>query len=288
MSKNNKKNLFLIFFCSVLLLLLIIFIYSPPRDVLYTVQYGEIRQDFSTQAVFIRDEFTVESQYSGQVNILVGEGERIRSGSPVLAIKDGEEEFTVYAFDTGVISFKHDGDETIYSPDNWENLTRDMVTGARNNFSSLRDGNRVRDDQLLFRIVNNFSLYIAIFFPPEQPIPSEGSSLRIEFPRLDREIYWGQIVDIVFRERIVIVELRQFIDEFLSLRTQPINVIKGVFRGSVVPREAIFETEEGYAVLMPGRDQPVQRTVKVLGGNENKAVVDGLTPGDEIFLQPNQ
>ncbi len=283
MSKPNKRNLFLFLFCSVLFLIIIIFIYSPPRETIYVVQQGAVREEFSTDAVFIRDELIVKSQYSGQVNLLIGEGQRVRSGSPVLSV--GEENNLVYAFDTGVVSFKYDGKEELYNSNNWSNLTRDLITEARNNFSTLRDGQRVGEEQPLFRVVNNFTLHLGIFFPPEQPIPSEGASFRIEFPRLDREIYWVQVVDVLFQDRIVIVQMRQFVDEFLSLRTQPVNVVRGIFRGVVVPREAILETEDGYAVLVPGRQQPVQRIVEVRGGNEEMVVIEGLTPGDEIFLQ---
>ncbi len=285
MSKASKKNLFLVIFCASLFLILVIFIYSPPRNSLYTVQYGEIREEFSSDAILIREELVIESQYSGHVNILIGEGQRVRSGTPVMTV--GEEEFMVYAFDTGVISFKHDSDENLFCPGDWTYLERELITGARNNFSTLRDGQWVREGQFLFRVVNNFNLYLAILFPPDQPLPSDGSSFRIEFPRLDREIYWVQVVDTIFRDRIVIVEMRQFVDEFLSLRTQQVNVVRGIHRGVVVPREAIVEIEDGYAVLVPGRGEPVLRRVELRGGNETMAVVDGLTPGDEVYLQPD-
>ncbi len=285
MGKANKKNLFLFFFCAVLFFILVIFIYSPPKNSLYTVQHGEIREEFTSDAIFIREELVIKSQYSGQVNIVIGEGQRVRSGTTVMTI--GEEKAMVYAFDTGVISFKHDGDENLFNPEDWAYLERELITGARNSFSNLRDGQRVREGQFLFRVVNNFCLYLAILFPPEQPIPPDGSSFRIEFPRLDREIYWVQVVDTIFRERIVIVELRQFIDEFLSLRTQPVNVVRGVQRGVVVPREAIVETDDGYAVLVSGRGEPALRKVDLRGGNANMVIVDGLNPGDEVYLQPD-
>jgi len=285
LSKTDNKTLFVLIICSGLLLIIFVFMYSPGGETLYTVQYGEIRDEFTAEAVFIRDEEIVNSPASGEVKLLVPEGQRVRSGSTVATVGPGEEE--VYAYQSGVISFKNDGSESFFRPGDWSYLNRELLEETENDFSTLRSGQEVQTGQELFRVVNNFSLHLAILYPPEEPLPGEDSIIRVEFPRLDGEIYRGQLVHTVFTDGIIILKMRQFVDEFLSLRTQPVHIIRGIYRGTLVPRESLVQTEEGTAVLIPGRDKPVLRRVEVIGGNDRLVQVEGLSPGDEIFLQPD-
>lgn len=286
MGRKKYRHLYWLALVFVFLLFWLIFFYSPPGGPVYTVQFEKVRDEFATEAVFIRDELVINSPYSGRIELIASEGERLRSGSPIISV--GSEEKKVYSWETGLISYKIDGWESILVPGEWSTLDPDILKRVSNDFNAIRQGQRIREGEPVIRVVNNFTLYLGVFIPEDLPLPQAGRRLRVEFPRLDQEIYWGRVVEVNYRERIIFLELSEFTDEFLSLRRQPINVIRSIYTGLAVPREAIIETEDGYGVFMPAQGDPVIRQVEIVGTGNGKVVVEGLSLGDEIQIDLNR
>ncbi len=282
--KDTRVRIFIILIA--VFLLGVFFLQSSSRDNLYTVIHGEVRDKFATEAIFIREEILYSSPAQGKVHLLAGEGERVRSGSIVLRIETDTGFKNVYSPLTGMVSFRMDGWEDVLTPDRIHYFDFRLFSRVQTDDKTLRDGQSVRVGHDLFRVVNNFILYIMISVPQGEEIPEVGRRLRVNFPRLDTDLYWGTVILHNKQERYIVLQVDRFVDEFLSLRKQPVQVIRGIYHGMVVPYEAL-DIEKGIiGIWMPGRDGPQFRVVELLGNDGDFAVVEGLRVGEEIYINP--
>ncbi len=302
-SGKNKSR----FFWKVLLMLLvfgvILFLVlnqiAGNRPRLEVVRFGEVVDQLESKALLIRDERVFTSPAPGRVELIQPEGERVSYGEEVARLEAAEDRITVYTEFSGVISFARDGYEEIMQPDNIANLSFEDYQNINPEYSPVVDGRSLEEDSFLFRIVDNDHIFMAFPLPEveaERFSPGEQVFIRRDqtenlMParvtainsRADNLAEGGEKRD----KSLLVIRVDRFKQQWLNQRLVEKNLIKNIYRGLVIPREAVFLTPEGRGVLLQDRQGDYRFTrIEVRGGNAEELVVEGLEIGQQIIANP--
>ncbi|MDI3546385.1 MAG: hypothetical protein PWR10_37 [Halanaerobiales bacterium] len=287
-TKGEKNLIYLLLFIFIIILLFSIgfFLLNRQHGSVVLARYGQIVDGFQTRGLLVREERVYYSPHSGKIILKQGEGDRVSYGQKVLQIGD----LVLHNHQPGIISYATDGLEERLTPGILKKLSIRDFNHIKRDYRQLVNGDYLKEGQPAFRIINNNYLYIVI-----KTDASEVQRYRINEVvflkplKLNKGLIDGRIAYKVIngKEGLLIVKLNPFISEWLNQRWVEIIFIKNIYRGVVIPREAVFTKPEGEGVLLYNHDGSyVFQKVKVLEGNEDKVIVEGLEIGESLIENP--
>ncbi len=286
---GNKKILLFLFLIIIFLGFVGLFWLGNRSEVIFA-RYGEVVDGFSTRALIVRDEKVQPALRSGYVNLKFSEGERIGHGKKVLQLKNNDNSYSVYNSYPGIISFATDGLEGYLTPEILTKLSSDDFSRMVRNYKQLVDGDYLSKDQPAFRIINNNQLYLVIKTEIDEVRRYRiNEVVFVRDSRLNTDLIEGKIINKTMSEEsgLLTVKLNRFIKEWLNLRWIEIEFVKNIYRGVVIPREAIFTQPEGEGVFISFSDSNYEfKNIQIIDGDEDRVVVEGLEVGDKIIANP--
>ncbi|MFW6381901.1 MAG: HlyD family efflux transporter periplasmic adaptor subunit [Bacillota bacterium] len=287
MGLGKKKWLILI-----MMFIIIGFIYSyyNQQPKFETVLYGEVTDSIEAEAVIIRDEEIVYSNNHGKVNLTFKEGEKAAYGQEIIEINGSDNTETFYADHSGLISYGFDGLEDEF---NFTNLDQYDVNDFKNlkaEYEHLVDGKEIDEAEPVYRIVNNKKVYfIFIINSSNADDYSIGETVFLDEAKANNNLIKANITGKTSNsdETVLFVEVNGFKDEWLNRRFINFELISNIYRGLIVPKNSIFNTSKGRGVLVQNSRGIIEfRPLNLIGGNSKETVVEGLTLGDKVIINP--
>lgn len=283
LSKQKKIKILLIV---VSLLAILIIIRHREDEKTCIVTYGEIFDQSITKGIFIREEIIQTSPLDGVLEILTFEGERMPAGSPIVTIENSNEKKTIYSIASGTLSFSTDGWEELLKSSNKQTFKKELFNIIDNKGVVNKNKKEILTGQPLFRIVDNFTLYLLLEIAREDYYFQLGERICFKFPKLDDRYYWANVEYINRSEELCLLKMETFVPEFLSLRQQPVTIIKGAYSGLLIPASSLVVDKGNVGVWVVEKNAPRFKLVRLLGKNKEEAIVEGLNVGDEIYKKP--
>lgn len=286
--KKNKRRFFIL---SLLILIIMLFVsyhyYKKYHIVMYTADYGEVIDGFTTRGLIIRDEQVHYAPESGYANFLFSEGKRAAYGQSIVRINSR----ILYNYQAGIISFAADGLEENLSYSKIDNISSDNYFDYKRKFKQNFDNDYIRQGQAVFRIVNNNQMFSVILTEREEAARYRpGEKVFIQADELGDNIVEASIYKIKLEDEkgLLIIKFDLFLKEWLNVRWVEFGFIKNIYRGVVIPRKAVFTSPEGEGVLvyMPFSDTYQFKAIQVLEGNEEMVVVNGISIGENLVANP--
>src|SRR6056297_3667946 len=292
MKKKSFKKRFLpyvIFFIVFVSVIIITQILDFSNYDIITSAHGEIIDGFETKALILRDEKNIKSPAAGKVELSSLEGDRISVGTKVAEISSENRNLSIYNKVPGILSYASDGLGSKVTPSNMNELDLNNIEKYKGNYRHLISGDKIKKGQTLYRIINNFRLFLVV--PAEK---EEAERFRIneivfltEHKKVD--LIRGRIIDITegIDKSFIFVKMDIFVPEWINIRWVDINFIKNIYRGIKVPRKAVFTQPSGQGVLkLSGYNKHVFQEVIVIDGDHKNVIVKGLEVGDQIIVNP--
>lgn len=290
---SKKKNIsfkpFVIIFIFLIALIIGIQIFGAARFESILAAQGEVVDGFWSDVLIIRDETVIRSPLKGRVELLAGEGDRLASGKKLAVIKSAAQEQKIYNKKAGIVSFAVDGLESKLNPNNLDQINLNNFSELQGDYRHLLSGDRIKKGDALYRIINNFKLYLMVEVPNSQSDRFNIGELIFLEEKNTEKLYEARITNI--RHNLVKtffqIEVEQFIPQWINRRRIELNIIKNIYRGIKIPRKAVFNQLSGQGVLkVTGYNKYEFQEVLILNGNEDYVIVSGLEIGEEIITNP--
>jgi len=270
------------------------------------VQQGIIEDKKVVEGFVFRDETIVPSPAGGTVRYLVAEGERVRLGKtvaeitvPALDNATGSKVIAVRAPVAGVVSYRIDGLENIYSPENLTKLPVEKLTGlyqpreAKNN----RPADRVERGQGIFKLVNNLNPgYLYLEVPKaefKEQFFEEGREISLYLEQDNQRRIYFLIKSLTSEGDYyrVILGINNLPMELYHQRKVTPALVTGRFNGFLVPDQAIVEKGGQPGIYLVYKSAVIWEPVKVVGKVNGDVAVKAdskkLPKGIQSRLAPN-
>jgi putative membrane fusion protein len=291
MAKKNVSNFkpFVIIFILIISFIIGIQLFGAARFETILAAQGEVIDGFWSEALIVRDEEIIQAPISGRVELMVGEGDRLASGIKLAEIKSANQKQKIFNHQAGIVSFAVDGLENKVNTDNLDQINLSNFDDLNGNYKHLLSGDRVKKEEPLYRIVNNFKLFLIVKVPASQVDRFRMNELIFIEQRNSDKLYEARIID--FRsdleDTFFFIELEQFIPEWTNRRRIELNIIKNIYRGIKIPRKALFNQPSGQGVLkVSGYNKYQFQELVILDGNDDHVIVSGLEIGEEVIINP--
>jgi putative membrane fusion protein len=291
MDKKNHTNFkpFVIIFILIIAFILGIQIFGAARFETILASQGEVIDGFWSEALIVRDEKVIEAPITGRVELLVGEGDRLASGKKLVEINSSNQKQKIFNQKAGIVSFAVDGLEKKVNADSMNQINLNNFESLQGNYEHLLSGDKVKKDEALYRIINNFKLYLIVKVPISQADRFRINELIFIEQRNSDKLFEARIINIRpnLEDIFFFIELEQFIPQWTNRRRIELNIIKNIYRGIKIPRKAVFSQPSGQGVLkVSGYNKYEFQEVVILDGNDDQVIVSGLEIGEEIILNP--
>jgi putative membrane fusion protein len=291
MDKKNHTNFkpFVIIFILIIAFIIGIQIFGAARFETILASQGEVIDGFWSEALIVRDEKVIEAPITGRVELLVGEGDRLASGKKLVEINSSNQKQKIFNQKAGIVSFAVDGLEKKVNADSMNQINLNNFESLQGNYEHLLSGDKVKKDEALYRIINNFKLYLIVKVPISQADRFRINELIFIEQRNSDKLFEARIINIRpnLEDIFFFIELEQFIPQWTNRRRIELNIIKNIYRGIKIPRKAVFSQPSGQGVLkVSGYNKYEFQEVVILDGNDDQVIVSGLEIGEEIILNP--
>ncbi|SIR00076.1 HlyD family efflux transporter periplasmic adaptor subunit [Halanaerobium kushneri] len=291
MAKKSSTSFkpFVIIFILVITLIIGIQLFGAARFETILAAQGEVIDGFWSDALIVRDEEVIKSPVSGKVKLMVGEGDRLASGIKLAEIKSSNQLQKIFNKEAGIVSFAVDGLENKVNANDLKQINLSNFEELKGNYRHLLSGDRIKKEEPLYRIINNFKLYLVAQIPNSQVKRFRTNELIFLEQKNSDKLIEAKIVDIRhnLNNTFFVIELDQFISRWINRRRININIIKNIYRGIKIPRKAVFNQPSGQGVLkVSGYNKYEFQKVVILNGNSQYVIVNGLDIGEEIITNP--
>lgn len=297
-SSQNKRSFlswkYFVFIVIIIIGITSFFILKEKDYETFNIEYKEIVSGFDSKALIIRDEKIYKAPISGELNILIDEGQRVSYGEKIAFIEDEDQKYNIYSKKSGIISFAYDGLGKILK---FGQITPEVLNKYdeyERNYHQYVSGNIINKGDTLYRNINNYQQYLLI--KTDLETVEDYNQNEIVFvdnkqKEDDNKLIKGSIKKIYHHNdlRFLLLELNNYVSMWNNTRWVEIKVIKDIYRGLAVPSSAIFKTTTGTKVLLYTFDHEVKlKEVKVVEQTSDWAVVENLEIGDQIIINPEK
>nr|WP_114474566.1 HlyD family efflux transporter periplasmic adaptor subunit [Halanaerobium sp. DL-01] len=289
--KSFKKRFlpYVIFFIVFVLIIIITHILDFSDYDIITAAHGEIIDGFETKALIIRDEKNIKSPAAGKVNLSSLEGDRISTGTKVAEISLENGNLSIYNKIPGILSYATDGLESTVIPSNMNKLDLNNIEKYKGNYRHLISGNKIEQGKTLYRIINNFRLFLIVPAEKEEAERFRINEIIFLTEQKKTDLIRGRIIDITegIDKSFIFVKMDIFVPKWINIRWIDINFIKNIYRGIKIPRSAVFTQPSGQGVLkLSGYNKHVFQEVIVVDGDQENVIVKGLEVGVQVIVNP--
>jgi len=296
-SGDKQKNQFIsikyfIFIIVIVTVIVLFFILSEDELKITQIEYKEVIDGFEAKALLVRDEKAYNAEISGELNIIISEGERASYGENIAFIENEAEIFNIYAQEAGIISFALDGLEkdvrygkiTPELLDNYGQLNRE--------YKQYVSGNMVDKGEKIYKNINNFQQYLLI--KVEKKRAQKFNKNEVVFVDTQSDNEYSDIIQASIKkiyihnnQYFLLLKLDRYVKMWNNTRWVNIELIKNIYRGLAVPRSAVFKTTSGDQVLIYTFDHKIKtREIKIVEETEDWIVIENLEIGDRVLRNP--
>ena len=257
------------------------------EDNLPTADIKQIDKQIEEQIELISttNEISKISEYKKQIDTLITKkakiaGELSTKGS---YLKQLVEERTSYAeklnsnaeymsaTKSGMLTYKVDGLESILKPNDFSNLTKEVLEGL-----NLKTGQMIASSNECGKIVDNFKCYIIMFLNSAEAKQSKiGDSVKLRLST--SEEITAKIVEKQENNEEIIFEITNNVDKLMSYRKISIDVIWWSHSGLKVSNDAIIKDDKTNYVIRSRVGYTDKIPVKILYTNEDYSIVENYT-----------
>lgn len=182
-----------------------------------------------------------------------------------------------FSQEAGIVSFKIDGFEEIYSGKNILNYTLEDIRDKEAETKVSKNKSVVNVGDALFKIMDNYNWYLLVDVDDIKEIKSlkEGDMLSVCLDGRDEELK-GRIIKIQPKngQGLVAIRLDTHFHDYYEKRNVDVKIIKSKNEGLKVPTKAICEKDGLNGVYIKDISGIIRfRPVKILGQNEEYAIV---------------
>ena len=175
---------------------------------------------------------------------------------------------------SGIVSYKVDGLEDAFKPDNFENMNKKFFESY-----SLKTGQMVSTSKEAGKIVNNFECYIVVFLNSEEAKNAKiGDTVTLRLSdtkEISVEITYLKTEE--NGEAMIVFKTNKAVEDLISYRKISIDVIWWSYEGLKVPNTAIID-EDGLTYVIRNRVGYKDKIpVKVTHKNKNYSIVQKYT-----------
>ncbi|MFW6390017.1 MAG: HlyD family efflux transporter periplasmic adaptor subunit [Halanaerobiales bacterium] len=282
--RNYKKPIIYILFFLIIVFISYYYISHDQIDVA-VARYGELVDGFSTEALIIRDESNYKTPYSGKIELMQEEGSRVSYGQSVIKI----EKKTIYNKAAGLISYASDGLEEKLSPGKVKNMNLKEFQSYKRNFKQLTNNNYLNKGETAYRVINSNIMLLVIRTNIKELERYRLNEKVFIKHNIKQDLITGKVLHKYRGEKdgLLIIELNPFIEEWLNIRRVDINFIKNIYRGVLIPKNAVFTQPGGQGVLVVSPDRKIQfKKVKILERNHQTVIISGIEAGESVIANP--
>ncbi len=191
----------------------------------------------------------------------------------------------------GVVSFQVDGLEQLLTPSGARDLPPDRVRSLVASPVLLRDGAEVAQGQRIFRLIDNFRLFVLVVLSGDDAGALKSWSRgRVRFPAVPGGPFSACVA---FQdrpgpsgERAVLLEISGFPEELYYVRHTRVKLITKTASGLAIPRRAVIRGNGGDIVYVPVNLGVARKPVKVVAGDRDTVIVQGLKEGQRVLTNP--
>ena len=291
MSKKKKINFkpFVIIFILIIIIIIGIQLFGAARFESILAAQGEVIDGFWSDVLIVRDEKVIKAPVTGQTELLVGEGERLAAGKKLAEINYSDQKQKIFNQKAGIVSFAVDGLEEEINIENLNQINLNKFDNFKGDYQHLLSGDRVNKNEPLYRVINNFELYLIAKVPEAQSDRFRIDEVIFLEQKNSDKLFEAEIINIRhnLRDTFFYIKVDQFIPQWINRRRINLNIIKNIYRGIKIPREAVFSQPSGQGVLkVSGYNKYEFQEVVILNGNKDYVIVSGLEVGEEIITNP--
>jgi len=291
MNKNKIINFkpFVIIFILIIAAIIGIQIFGEAKFETILAAEGEVIDGFWSNVLIVRDEKVIKSPISGKLELLVKEGDRFAAGKQLAKINSSTAEQKIFNKKAGIVSFAVDGLESEININNLNQINLNKFDDYRANYQHLLSGNKVKKNDVLYRIVNNFDLSLITKVPEDQSDRFKINEIIFLEQKNSDKLFKAKITNIHYNleNSFFYIKVNQFIPQWINRRRIKLNIIKNIYRGIKIPRQAVFNQPSGQGVLkVTGYNKYQFQEVVILNGNDEYVIVNGLEIGEEIITNP--
>lgn len=198
-----------------------------------------------------------------------------------------------YSDKTGILSYKIDGLEEIFSSSNISNLTVEDYKIIEKRQVNLRNNEAIKHGDPIFKICDNYYWYIMVKIDNEcLDSLEEGNDVYIRIGKEDKE-YKANIYKINKgeQESLIIFRLDDYLYKFIDDRYVNIDIIKKKYEGMKIPKTSIVEENGIKGVFIKDENGIVKfRPIKILGEDDEYVIIyegDKINPGNRGKIEVN-
>ncbi|HMA59584.1 MAG TPA: HlyD family efflux transporter periplasmic adaptor subunit [Halanaerobiales bacterium] len=294
-SENRRKFIswkYFVFIVVIIIGLTSFFIFKDKNLKPLTVDYKEIVAGFETEALVIRNEKTYKAPLSGELTILLNEGERAPYGEKIAYIENGEIKYNIYTEQPGIISYAYDGLEERLK---FGKITPQVLSEYdqfERDYHQYVSGNKVQKGDKLYRNINNYEQYLLIEVDKERA--EKFNQNEVVFVDHNQNNKDGKLIKSKIKKiykhnnkYFLLVLLDKYLEMWNNTRWVNIKLIKNIYRGLAVPSSAVFKTTAGSQVLLYTFDhEVVLKDVEIVESTEDWTIVENLEIGDQVITNP--
>ena len=291
--KNEKKKLrfkpFVILFIFIIVVILGIQIFGAARFETVLASQGEVIDGFWSEVLLVRDEKIVYSPFSGKVELMVGEGDRLSAGRKLAEINSSSQRQKIFNKKAGIVSFAVDGLEEKINYENLYEINLKNFDDYQGDYNHLLSGDRIKKNEPLYRIINNFKLYLIAPTSKDKAKRFRSNEVIFLQERNSEDLFQAEIIDVrhSIDRSFLFVKVDLFVPHWTNVRRVNLNIIKNIYRGIKIPKKSVFNQPSGQGVLkVTGYNKYEFQEVVILDGNDEYVIVSGVEIGEEIITNP--
>lgn len=293
-TNQNKKRKFVswkyfVFITLVIVGLISFFVLKEDNLQTTRISYREIVSGFDTKGLVIRDEKTFKAPISGEINILLNEGERAAYGEQIAFIENEDQKYNIYSKEPGIISYANDGLEKTLKYGNITPEVLDDYNDYERNYNQYVSGNQIEKGSIFYRIINNYNQYLLIevennrakMFNQNETVFIDKDNKNSFIKAKVKKIYKHKDMN------YLLLDLNSYVKEWNNIRWVDIKLIKNIYEGLAVPNSAIFKTATGTKILLYTFDNEIKtKDIKVIETTEEWSIVENVEIGEKVITNP--
>jgi len=253
---------------------------------LVSVIQGIEEETVPKEAVVVRKEVVLTVPHSNSVKYVVEDYSRVHVGELLLKIpsaeisrSQGDSVYTLYAPLAGTVSKKCDGLESVLTPAQLQSLNLESV------YKKVCDGTMKGGDQqgeAVIRIVDNLSPAFLCF--PRSGLKLEtGGRVLLRIPD-SKELFSATVSDIA--GSMAVAKITPIPSQLIKDRVCRIEVVTKREKGMIIPASSLVKKNGTSGVYAVTAGKMRWTEVEVKGVFGEKAVVDGVSLGQEVVANP--
>ena len=281
-TKGTRRTIF-IYLLVMVLLYVAIYVVPQVSDIFvetYTAEYGTLQVTDEATCLFVRNEKVYSAKSGGSVEHVVKAGRLMRSGANIVNVGN----LAYHSDMKGIVSYYHDGLETVYTPENLTSITSSALSKEKQDSNPVVktvSGEAVSGDAV-FKIVDNQKWYLLCWLKKDAAARyGEGKNIVVDFKdgkagsestqlkmRIDSMTAQGE-------ETLMVLSCNRHYEDFDRYRVKECTLIASSVSGIFLETDSIVEEDGQKGVYVVDKLGNYNFTpIRILGQDGDITVVE--------------